>query len=343
MLKKAFSVVLTVIAVALGLSFPGSSLGEWFDDGLNVKTRASLKGKRVAFVPLSMGFDLTQGWAAGMQRQAKELGYEIIIRDPNWNIDAGSQMLSQLISEKPDILIFHNHDRFAYTKLVQKALDAGINVIQLNLKTPHNGDAFVGGDWYEVGYRQVEAMRKFCGEGSGKSGEIAIIHGPPTTPSTEIGMFGVKDAVATGKDLKIVSTQSGDYDANKEHAVASAILKQHPNLSGIIGMWDNTNVGIAAAIREAGLTGKVALVTSGGGNQASTCDNIAKGAYTAVVTWNLREQTRDLNNAIKILLQTKPKPGSKPFGLYTSLVTLTKDNIAPGTCWTIDELRGSGK
>jgi ABC-type sugar transport system substrate-binding protein len=343
MLKKAFWAVLAVVVVAIALSFPGSGLAGWFDDGLTLKYSAALKGKVVAFVPVSMGFDLTQGWLAGMERQAKELGYKIIVRDPNWNIDAGSQMINQLISEKPDILIFHNHDRYAYNKLVQKALDAGINVSQLNLKTPNNGDAFVGGDWYAVGYQQLETMGKLCGEGSGKSGEIAIIGGPPTTPSTEIGMFGVKDALAARKDLKVVSTQSGDYDANKEHAIASAILKQHPNLCGIIGMWDNSNVGIGAAVHEAGLTGKVAVVTSGGGNKASTCDNIAKGAYTACVTWDVRGQTRDLNDVIKILLQTKPKPGSKPFALYTPLEVLTKDNLGPGSCWTLDELRGTGK
>ena len=27
------------------------------------------KGKKVAFVPLSMGFDLTEGWNAGLQNQ----------------------------------------------------------------------------------------------------------------------------------------------------------------------------------------------------------------------------------------------------------------------------------
>ena len=101
-------------------------------------------------MPISMGFDLTQGWYAAMKRQADELGYEIIVRDPNWNIDAGAQALSQLIDEKPDILIFHAVDMQAYNKLIKKAVDAGINVIQMNLKSPNNGDAYVGGDWYQL-------------------------------------------------------------------------------------------------------------------------------------------------------------------------------------------------
>ena len=30
---------------------------------------AAFKGKKVAFVPIAMGFDLTEGWAAGMQEE----------------------------------------------------------------------------------------------------------------------------------------------------------------------------------------------------------------------------------------------------------------------------------
>src|SRR6185437_10315859 len=126
----------------------GAATAEEYNDGLSTAYYQKLKGKKVAFVPISMGFDLTQGWHAAMKRQADELGYEIIVRDPNWNIDAGSQALSQLIDEKPDILIFHAIDMQAYNKLIKKAVDAGINVIQINLKSPNNGDAYVGGDWY---------------------------------------------------------------------------------------------------------------------------------------------------------------------------------------------------
>ena len=54
----------------------------------------ALKGKKIGFVPISMGFDLTQGWLAGMQRQADELGYEIIVRDPNWSVESGSSVMA---------------------------------------------------------------------------------------------------------------------------------------------------------------------------------------------------------------------------------------------------------
>ncbi len=74
-----------VLALALGLVFAGGALAE--DKGLDNHAKRDpyyekLKGKKVIFVPLAMGFDLTEGWAAIMRRQAKDLGYSFEIRDP---------------------------------------------------------------------------------------------------------------------------------------------------------------------------------------------------------------------------------------------------------------------
>ena len=83
-----------VLAIALGLVFAGGALAE--DKGLDNHAKRDpyyekLKGKKVIFVPLAMGFDLTEGWAAIMRRQAKDLGYTFEIRDPNWSTDAGTR------------------------------------------------------------------------------------------------------------------------------------------------------------------------------------------------------------------------------------------------------------
>ena len=313
-----------------------------YDDGLSNAYYQKLKGKKVAFVPITMGFDLTQGWYAAMKRQADELGYEIIVRDPNWSIDAGAQALSQLIDEKPDILIFHAIDMQAYNKLIKKAVDAGINVIQINLKSPNNGDAYVGGDWYRSSAMEADELIRLCSTEHGKNGKVAIIQGVPTGPANQIGQMAIQDKLKGRKDITIVADQAADWDATKAHNVAATVLKQHPDLCGFIGNWDNEDIGAAAAVKEAGLQGKVAVVTHGGGQQQAGCDNIANGNFTSYIKWDVRGQARDLNDTIKMLLQTKPKPGSNPFALYTPLEILTKDNLRPNSCWTLDEIKAGG-
>jgi ABC-type sugar transport system substrate-binding protein len=336
---------LTRLAIASAASLVAAfsvAKADPFDDGQSKTYYESLKGKRVAFVPLSMGFDLTEGWNAGLQNQAKALGYTVDVRDPNWNTEAGTQAANGFIAEKPDILILHPLDMQAYNRIVPKAMAAGINVIQINLKSVTNGDVYVGTDWYEMGVKEAEAVVKACGKDSGKNGKVAIVQGMLATPTATISGQGAADVFAQHPEITIVATQAADWDATKAHAITSTILKQNPDLCGILGLWDGQDVGTAAALREANMSDKVFLVTSGGGNKLAACDNIANGNFDAYYSYDVPGQARDLNSAIKILLQTHPKPGSAPFALYTPLKLITKDSLTPSSCWTLDELKRSG-
>jgi ribose transport system substrate-binding protein len=296
----------------------------------------------VGFVPLSMGFDLTEGWNAGLQNQAKALGYTVEVRDPNWNTEAATQAANGFIAEKPDVLILHPLDMQAYNRIVPKAMAAGINVIQVNLKSITNGDAYVGTDWYEMGMKEGQELVKACGAGSGKNGKIAVVQGMLATPTAAISGQGAADVFAQHPEIHVVATQAADWDATKAHAITSTVLKQNPDLCGILGLWDGQDIGTAAAIREANMTDQVFLVTSGGGNKAAACDNVENGNFKAYYSYDVPGQARDLNDAVKILLETKPKPGSAPFALYTPLKRITKESLTSSSCWTLDHLKASG-
>jgi ABC-type sugar transport system substrate-binding protein len=73
---------------------------------------------------------------------------------------------------------------------------------------------------------------------------------------------GVENVLAKNPDIKVVSSQAADWDAAKAKGITQTVLKQHPDLCGIVGFWDGMDSGTAAAIKEAGLTGKVFLATS---------------------------------------------------------------------------------
>jgi ribose transport system substrate-binding protein len=330
--------LLLLVATSLLSCTIGTVQAERFDDGLIKPYVAAVKGKRVGFVPIAMTIDLTRAWYAGMKQEAERLGYQLIVRDPNWKVDVAVQAADQLINEKPDILVLHSDDLQAFNRQVAKAHAAGIRVIQIALKSPTSGDAFIGPDWYDVGQREALAMLKLCGNGSGKSGKVAIIHGPGVSAANRTILPGIEDTLAQHKDISVVSRQSGDWDANKARSIAATLLKQNPQLCGFIGLWEGEDIGIVNAVRQAGLTGKVAVVTMGGGNREAGCNQIASDGYSAYVKWDVRGQIRDLNNAISMLLQTKPKPGSAPFSLYTPATTLTKADLTPNSCWTLEEL-----
>lgn len=333
--------LIALSAAASLSSLAGAALAQHFDDGQWNATEKALKGKTVAFVPISMGFDLPQAWAAALQHDADKWGFKLVIRDPNWDVGAGAQAITQLIAEKPDLLIFHPLDMTAYSKLVKKAGDAGITTVQMNLKSLNTGDAYVGADWHDLLAQQTQAAVRFCGAGT--SGKIALLQGNPTTPTVIIGMGGVNDVLAKNPGVKVVATQSADWDATKAHDITGTLLKQNEDLCAIVGFWDGQDIGAAAAIKEAGKTGKVKLITNGAGRQAAACDNIANGSFDSYHSYNAKGQGRDLAAIVRMLLQNKPeKAGARPFAVYSDSKEVTKANMTSESCWTVEDIKANG-
>ncbi len=337
-LKKS---LIALAATASLCAVASVALADHFDDGQWNATEKALKGKTVAFVPISMGFDLPQAWAAALQHDADKWGFKLVIRDPNWDVAAGAQALTQLIAEKPDLLIFHPLDMTAYAKLVKKAGDAGITTVQMNLKSLNTGDAYVGADWHDLLTQQTQAAVRFCGAGT--SGKIALLQGNPTTPTVIIGMGGVNEVLGKNPGLKVVATQSADWDATKAHDITGTLLKQNEDLCAIVGFWDGQDIGAAAAIKEAGKTGKVKLITNGAGRQAAACDNVANGSFDSYHSYNAKGQGRDLAAIVRMLLQHKPeKGGAHPFAVYSDSKEITKANMTSESCWTIEDIKANG-
>ena len=94
-----------------------------------------------------------------MKKELEPLGVSVTVRDPNFNSSAGAQAIENLINEKPAVLVVQNPDVQTYAKLLQRAEQAGIFVIQLNMRTSYNSTAFVGVDWVEMGEKLTQQSR----------------------------------------------------------------------------------------------------------------------------------------------------------------------------------------
>ena len=307
--------------------------GKGIDDPARDAYYAAFKGKKVAFVPVAMGFDLTEGWAAGIKQALEPLGVTFEIRDPNWSTDAGAQAITSLIQEKPDVIVVHNPDVQSYARLLKKAEEAGIYVVQVNMRSSYSTDGFVGADYVGMGEAIANRLVDKCSPANGGNGKIAITQGVLTAAASVYQMEGIDNVLSKHPEMKVVSNQAADWDATKARTIMATVLQQHPDLCGVVGFWDVMDVGTGAAIKESGKN--VYLITQGGGNQAA-CDNLANGTFSEVVVYNVLGQARDIADMIKILLLTKPKPGATKSTLFTPLTFLTKDNMKPGSCWSLE-------
>lgn len=315
-----------VVALGAGHAFA--------QDGIDDPTRApyydAFKGKRVAYVPVAMGFDLTEGWADGLKTALEPLGVTFDIRDPNWNTDAGAQVITSLISEKPDVIVVHNPDVQSYARLLKRAEEAGIYVVQVNMRSSYSTDVFVGADYVGMGERIGQRLVDKCSPANGGSGKVAITQGVLTAAASIYQMQGITNVLSQHSDIQIVSNQAADWDSTKAKNIAATVIQQHPDLCAITGFWDVMDIGTAAAIKESGKD--VYLLTQGGGNRM-VCDNLANGTFSEAVVYFVPGQARDMASMIKHLLQNGQPAGTTKTTLFTSLDFVTKDNMTAASCW----------
>jgi ribose transport system substrate-binding protein len=324
---------LAATMASMGLAHAQNSMDDPARDGYY----NALKGKRVVFVPVFMGLDLTEGWSKMMAKQATALGYKYEVRNSNFNTAAGAQTLTSLITEKPDVIVVQNPDVQSYAKLLSRAEQEGIHVVQLNMKTNVLTTGFVGADVVKLGETQANTVASKCGPGT--SGKVLILEGPPTSPFSAYMLKGYQNILDKAPGVHVVATQStGDYESAKAKSITQVVLQQNPDLCGVLGVWDNTDIGTAAAIKEAGKSDQVFVSTSGGGGELA-CRGIKEGMWQHYVSYDVPGQARDLNALISAALQDKSKVGATKAILYTPLIEYTKDNIKDQFCWTLDTIR----
>lgn len=333
--KRLFKRTLTGLALAGGLAFGQAALaqGKGLDDPFRAAYKQSLAGKTVAFVPQAMGFDLSQAWLEVLTKELVPLGVKVVTRDPNWNTNAGAQALTSLISEKPDVIVVQNPDVQTYAKLLQRAEAAGIQVVQINVASSYSSVLYVGPDWVETGELTTNAVVQAC---KGKSNKIAIMQGALASAASAYTLKGVENVLAKHPEITVVSNQAADWDAAKAKGITQTVLKQHPDLCGIVGFWESMDLGTAAAIKEAGLTGKVFLATGGGGEQKANCDQVKANVFDFDYTFHAPTQGMVMASTIKWLLQNKGKTGTAKGSIYSTLIPVTKANASiEGTCWKL--------
>jgi len=118
--------------------------------------------------------------------------------------------------------------------------------------------SFIGSDNLSAGQQAATALLQRMG---GK-GDVAILQGIAGEQNGINRQKGFSQEVA-GK-LNIVATQPADYDQAKAQTVTEGILKAHPEITGIFAANDTMGLGAAQAVRNAGLSGKVSIISVDG-------------------------------------------------------------------------------
>jgi ribose transport system substrate-binding protein len=167
-----------------------------------------------------------------------------------------------MIVSKVNALVIAPADSKALVPVIKKAMDAGITVVNIDnqldpdvLKSKNISVPFVGPD----NRKGARLVGEYLARDLKAGDEVGIIEGVPTTTNAQQRTAGFKDAMQAAQ-MKIVSTQSGNWEIDKGNAVASAMLNEYPNLKALLAGNDSMALGAVSAVRAAGKAGKVKVV-----------------------------------------------------------------------------------
>lgn len=293
--KLGSGILATAAAVLMGA---GALVGT----GATAQAGSDIAGKKVIFVPISMGISLTEGWARRMREHAATAGYSFDVRDAAFNTGVMSELLAKAISDKPDVLVVHNPTVQLLARQIRQAESEGIKVLQINLQSNQPSAAFVGANWERIGREIAEDIVKECGEGSGKSGKVAIIPGQLTAADSVMMNDAAFKVFEAHKEIEVVSNQASDWEPEKARQITATVLQQHPDLCAVFGHWDVHTMGAGNAVKDAGKADDVLVYSTGGGDDVA-CKAIEDGVQDRIWSYDADGQGRDAGTMIDLLLQ----------------------------------------
>ena len=355
-MKKAIVVLVAALALILSACSSGSTSGDDKSNGAGVGAKntipdtiqpndlrdavhGSLKGKRIAYVPLLYkGYKITQQWGAAMERVFKMEDAEFKVYDSNFDTDQMIRTINGLVQAKSvDVLVLHNPDVSVLTQQINDAKAAGIYTVVLNLMSSQTGDAFIGADTVsaskDISYRAF----KDC-EASGKT-KVAMINGPGTNGFDLLFAKGVREA-AKEKGFEVVAETKSNYQVDLASQQATTLVQKYKSeLCAIILPWDVLAIPAGKSVKRAvdqgiisaGDTGVYSLDASSEG-----CDAVRSGLITALASYDVPGIGSAAAVVVQNLLQLGIKPGTTHTAAYVDHSVLDKTSVDKITtaCYT---------
>ena len=213
------------------------------------------------------------------QRQHPD-DYELVVNGIRNETDLAQQvaLIDQMIASRVEAIVVAPADSKAVVPALARAHAAGIVIVNIDNRLDTEGldVPFVGPDNF-LGARIVgEHLASQLATGD----SVAILEGVPTAYNSQQRTAGFREAM-TEAGMRIVASQSAQWDQTTAVTVASGVLVQHPNLAAILAANDNMALGAVAAVRQAGKSNQVRIV--GFDNISAVRSLIAEGRVLATV------------------------------------------------------------
>jgi len=231
------------------------------------------------------------------------------------------ELVEQMIARGVQAIVLAPADSRALVAVAQRAIDAGIVVVNIDnrfdaavLAERRIAIPFVGPD-NRKGARMVgQAVAQRLSRGD----PIAILEGAPNAFNGIQRKLGFEDAAATA-GLQIVRAQTAHWEAQRANQVVSALVSEHPEVKAVLCANDSMALGAVAALKAAG-RGKGVLV--GGFDNISAVQQLVRDGQILATADQHGDQLAvyGIEYALQMLHDRKARPVDRetPVDLITA-------------------------
>jgi len=252
-----------------------------------------------------------------MQARAAELGVRLIVNDAQRSAERQVQQVENFVAQKVDAIILNPCEVEASSPAVDKALAAGIPIVNVNSETRTAPTAFVGSRDEESGRLAMEYVVKRLGG----QGNLLIMHGFMGQAAQLKRDQGAKEVLARTPGVKLLAEQTAEWDRAKAMALMENWIQSYgARVNAVFAHNDEMAMGALLALEQAGK--KKGVVVVGVDAIADAMQAVRDGRLDATVFQDAKGQGgAAVETALKIVRkQPYEKETFIPFRL------ITKDN-----------------
>ncbi len=253
-MKKRLWIIIAVCLLAVSLVFNLVLLWRYHTDGSENSIISEGQTEEYVYVAVFSEDPMIKLQdEKGLQEFAAEMGVKATLRAPE-TYDPAEQVriLEEVIDSHPaGIMVCGSDDNL--TPLINRAIAEGIPTITVDADLPDSDRlASVGSDWFNIGVRQGEAMMRLIG-GKGKVAMLGMVG----SENMGDGFEGFRSVAENYDDVIVLGEYDDMTNPDEARRIVLQLIEDHPDLAGIAGFDSNSGPGIAEAIKELGLAGKI--------------------------------------------------------------------------------------
>ena len=245
---------------------------------------ANAQEKTILIMPKLVGIPYYNAVKIGVDKAAKELEgtARVIWQGPTADqVDKQIEMIDTALATGLDAVAVASNDPDAIVPVLQKAKENGTAVITWDGDANFR-DVFVNFVNYDdFGAQLVEEMVKQVGE----TADVAVVTSTLTAPNQSAWLNAIRAHIAKAHPgINIIDVRPSQEDQQLAFQVTQDLLKSHPELKGIFAITTVAVPGAAEAVKQLGLSGKIAVV--GNSTPNAIRSYFKDGTLKAAVLWD---------------------------------------------------------